>query len=159
MATTYKTVTLRSLNFVQDEAVASGAITPGMLVERTTAAVATVRAHATASGVAARTFAIEDELQGKTYSQAYSDGDRVQYRTFQPGDRVQALLADGYNYTVGTKLVSNADGYLKPYTAVDVSDSGATDVYTGNVVAQVDEARDLLTSGSTDPNTCPVTIL
>jgi hypothetical protein len=94
----------------QKEAAALGAITPGMLVER---AAGGVRAHASAGGVAAPTFANEYGLTGGTINDAYEEGDQVIFTSYAPGAEIYALLATSNNASVGTKLSSAGNGQLR----------------------------------------------
>ena len=91
-----------------------GAITPGMLVERT--GTGTVHPHTTADALAQPMFAVEDALYlGRDIDTAYADdGEVVRYAYCRPGDEVYALLAAG-NDTVDKDalLASNGDGTLK----------------------------------------------
>ena len=103
------------------EGIASGIVAPGHLLERTNVA-DTVKVHATAGGKAQRHFAIEDEHQGKEIGDNYADAQRVFFKTFLPGDRVYALIADDENIAIGDFLVSDGNGRLQK---ADV-DSSAT---------------------------------
>ena len=116
---------------------AGGTLKPGMLVMENSSGQAVV--HGTAGGFAERMFVQEDALQGKTIDDTYSSGDRVSLAIEQRGSMTQALLLAGSNYTVGTLLISDGAGRLKPttgspadtigviITAVDLSASGAAD--------------------------------
>lgn len=123
-----------------EEAVAAGAITPGMLIanQSTTdsGGRAKVAVHATAGGSSERAFALEDALQGRTISDAYASGELVGYVLAEPGDVVYAWLAAGENVTPADFLSSNGDGRLQkatsddvkiavPLEALDLSDSDA----------------------------------
>lgn len=101
-----------------EEAVASGTITPGMLLVQD--ANGKVKAHATAGGTAERNYALEDALQGKIISDNYSSGDVVGYVSAQPGDNIYALLAAGEAVTRDEFLTSNGDGTLKVASGSDV---------------------------------------
>lgn len=141
----YNTIAVISEGSVQKEALASGTVTPGMLLEQTSAAADTVKAHATAGGHAQAAFAVEDDLQGNDIDDNYSAGDRVLYKVFRPGDEVNALLANGQNVSKGDKLVSNGDGYLKARTYP--ADSSAV-VQEEHVVGYTKEANDRSSSSS-----------
>lgn len=130
--------------FRHEEALASGTVKPGMLVERTSATQDTVKAHATEGGVAERAFAVEDALRGKTVNDAYSDGNLVMYHLVEPGAVVQALIKAGEDVTKDDQLVSAGDGTL--IKSADVS-SGTT---VAQVVAIADESIDLSESGAVD---------
>jgi hypothetical protein len=97
------------------ERIASGVIKPGHLLKLESTD--KVAVHAAAGGYCQKMFAIEDELQGKTVSDAYADGDRVQYEIAQRGDEVQALLKANENVAIGDPLESAGDGTLQKYVA------------------------------------------
>lgn len=108
------TIKIKKYSDVIEEMKAAAAITPGFLVEESAAGVC--RAHSTASGNAIPMFALEDELQGKTITDAYAENDQVQVWIPGRGDMVYGLLAQGQNVTQGAFLVSNGDGHLKSVT-------------------------------------------
>jgi hypothetical protein len=99
-------------NFRLEEFKASGTVTPGMLIEQTSATAATARAHATQGGYAERLFAMEDALQGKVITDNYSDGDLVTAGLVPPGDRVNGLVEGGQNISIGERLISSGNGKL-----------------------------------------------
>jgi hypothetical protein len=135
---------------VRKEAIANAAITPGHLIyELSTGKVAV---HAVSGGNAQTMFALEDELQGKEISQAYSSGDQVLYGVFRRGDEVNALLANGQNVAIGAALESNGDGTLKAHTPVDLEDSDPGDSYTRSIVGYAKEAVDMSGSSGEDPS-------
>lgn len=101
-----------------EEAVAAGAITPGMLITQDNAG--KVVAHGTAGGWAEKNFAVEDALQGKTIDDAYASGDRVSSVLCKPGDVVLAWLSGGENADTSEFLTSNGDGTLKVATSTDI---------------------------------------
>lgn len=110
-----KTVELYG-NGVPHEAEAESAITPGMLIERTSSG--TVQPHSTGGAGGAPHFAKEYDLTGRGIDDAYADGDQVLFCTYAPGSGVYALLATGNNVTEGDFLVSNGAGALRA-AAVD----------------------------------------
>ena len=142
------TIKLKKYLDIINERIANAVITPGMLIEIMTTG--RVRAHSTAEGNATKTFALEDELQGKGIDDNYAALDRVQEWSAVPGEEVNAILADGYDVDMGDWLASNGDGYLREHTAEaeswDVSEAGAVTVNPLQIVAQALEAVD--SSGS-----------
>ncbi len=143
-----KTIVLKGMG-IRKERIAAAAITPGHLVEITSAN--KVQVHATGGGLAQKAFAVEDDMQGKTISDAYATGNRVQYNVFCGGEEVNAIIADGENIAIGDKLVSNGDGTLKELT----SESGDE-----TVVAIAVEAVDMSGSSAADPSgRCAVEII
>lgn len=128
------TIKIKKYADVIEEYVAVSAITPGMLIEVTTAD--KVQPHASPAGRALPMFALEDELQGRGIDVPFAANERVQCWLPGRGDMVYALLADGETADIGEWLESNGDGYLKVGTtapigqvvvAVDMSDSTGAD--------------------------------
>jgi hypothetical protein len=130
MSNLIKTISVKDFTNIQEEYVANAAFDPGHLVE--IMSTGKVRKHATAGGTAERMFAIENELEGRGVDDAYAAGDRAQVRIFRAGDVVNAILADGENVSIGTKLQSNGDGTLRAYVAqtqsFDVENSASPDI-------------------------------
>lgn len=127
------------------ELTCDAAITPGMLCERTTTG---AKKHATAGGSCQRIFAIEDENQGNEISDDYSTSGRGFFVVCAPGDEVYALLADGENAAIGSKLESNGDGYLRVVDA----DASVGDIIPGSIVGVALEALDMSGSSGADPS-------
>lgn len=116
------------------ERVAAGTITPGMLLEVTSAD--KVQAHATAKGPHAAIFAVENDLEGDEISDNYVVDDYVQAEIYNRGDEVLAFIEAGNAaVTIGTYLESAGDGSLQTYT-------------DGIIVAQALEAVDNSGGGS-----------
>lgn len=136
----YNTIKVKKYSDNVEELIAAAAITPGMLVEVTSAG--KVQAHSSAGQNALPKFALEDELQGKTINEDYSANDPVQVWTPYRGDLVYAILADGENASIGSELESNGDGTLRVHTA----DSAGAVEYPQSIVGIAREAVDL--SGS-----------
>jgi len=122
-------------DFRREELYAAAAISPGDLVELTSAGKAQV--HSTAGGVAERLVAVEDALQGNTIDDDYAADDLVSINIELPGNSVQMFLKAGENVAIGAKLESAGDGTLQAVT-------------TGEVVAVAEEAEDLSASGAVD---------
>jgi hypothetical protein len=99
------------------EGKAGGTITPGHLIKLNSSG--TLVVHSTASGIAQKRFAIENELYGKGITDNYSSGDRVQYFIGRTGDHVLARLKASENIHIGDPLVSAGNGTLM--LATDVS--------------------------------------
>ena len=103
-------------DYRQIEGIASGVITPGMLLETTNAAASnsrlTVKAHATQGGYAEADFAVEDALQGNLITDDYADGATVEHHIEQKGSVVYALIKAGEDIDIGDELISNGDGTL-----------------------------------------------
>lgn len=123
-----------------EEDVGSGAIKPGMLLEKfTSSGDVKVKAHSTSGGFAERAVAVEDALQGKTVDDAYTSGDRVSYLLGKPGDVVQMILNAGEDVDVGDQLISNGDGTVIKATGTPKQ-----------IIGSAEEAKDLSASGAVD---------
>lgn len=137
------TIKIKKYLDIIEERVAASAITPGMLIELTSAD--KVQPHSTASGnVTPVMWALEDELQGNGIADAYAADAPVQIWVTVPGEQVYALLADGESVVIGDKLASNGDGYLKKHDA----DSAVSE----EIVAIALELVDRSTSSGGDTN-------
>lgn len=132
-------VIVKKYSDVIDEFEAGGAITPGMLLVEGSAG--TVVAHATADGAAEKLFALEDELQGKTISDAYASGDPVQCWFAGRGDVVNAILTTSQTIAIGDQLVSNGDGALKAIGASPTIPNSVVGVSTEAVTTTTATAR------------------
>lgn len=130
-------------DFRHEEALASGSITPGMLLEQTSAAAATVKAHATEGGIAERLIAVENALAGETVDDVYLTTELVQYHVVAPGAEVQVLIESGSNVSIGEKLLSSGLGTFIP-NGDEASGSEA------NVLAIALEALDISDSDDVD---------
>ena len=128
-----------------EERVAASTITPGMLIEFTSAD--KFQAHSTEGGRALRLFAAEDALQGNTVTDDYSADDRVQGNVEHVGNVVNALVKAGEDIAIGDELISAGDGTL-------IENGSET---SGTTVAQVVgialEAQDLSGSGAVNTRT------
>lgn len=124
------TIRLGSIGQRREAADKVGGILPGMLVALNADAVDNVVVHPTAGGAALPAFAMEDDIQGNTTTDAYVITEVVQYETFKTGDRVLGRLASGQNVAKRAVLTSNGDGYLKA--------AGATDAIVGYAAEAVD---------------------
>lgn len=136
-AYSYKTITIDS-DVTVKESTASGVITPGQLIEQNAAT--TYRRHAGSGAMAATSFAVEDDLQGKEIGEDYATGSKVFFKIFRRGDKVFAILENGQNVGINAFLVSNGNGNL----IADDTPVGAP------VVARALEAIDLSDSQDVD---------
>lgn len=153
-ATNAKTIILIGRG-IRKERVADGAITPGHLVYLKSTD--KVGVHATAGGNAQKAFAIEDDLQGKTISDAYADASRVQYEIMERGAEINALIANGQDIAIGDPLESAGDGTLQKHIpdveSVDDDSSGnVITVFSDAIVAYAIEACDMSDSSAADPS-------
>jgi hypothetical protein len=112
----YNTIKIRRFTDIQDEYAAVAAITPGMLVDLTSAN--KVQAHPTAAGRLSWMFALEDELQGKGINDDYVAGDRVQVGVFTRGEIVYGLIDDEETIVIGDFLEAGLHaGKLRKYVS------------------------------------------
>lgn len=109
------TILIRTRSRYTDERLAAAAVTPGHLIELTAAD--QVQAHATAAGVlAARLFALENQIANQGIDDVYAIGDRVIFQQCLPGDIVYAVLENLGNVAIGAFLESNGAGELQART-------------------------------------------
>jgi hypothetical protein len=119
MANAAHTIWLKGEGHVK-EAVAAAAITPGHLIQRTSANA--YQKHGTAEGDAFPIFAMEQDYVGSDIDTAYASGDRVSALYCEKGTEVYALLpAAAAAVVIGDELVSNGDGTLKKVTSAAVA--------------------------------------
>lgn len=118
------TIIGKSFVNIRDEKIAAGTITPGMLVERTSAD--KVQAHSVAGGFAAPLFAIEDENQGKDIDDDYAATALVKLWRPVPGEQVYACVDDetGSDIAIGDAVESDGEGRVRK--ATDNSAQGST---------------------------------
>ncbi len=134
------------LDVINEFTATAVAITPGMLLELTSAG--TVQAHSTEGGPALPMFALEDELLGNGNSANYAASAKIQVWTAVRGEEVYALLADGEDVAIGDFLVSDGTGKLKKYTGDAPSDVE----YPQSLIAVALEAVDMSGSSGADPD-------
>jgi len=144
-----KTITLKGQGF-QEEAIANAAITPGHLVKILSTGKMAV--HATAGGNAEKAFAIEDELQGRGIDTAYDANTRMQYKVYERGAWVNALLANGQNVAIGDPLESAGDGTLQKHVPDIDSASDTETIYAENIVGYAMQAVNMSGSSAVDPS-------
>jgi len=138
-------VLVKNYSNVFEELAAAGAITPGMLVELTSAGA--VVAHNSAGENALIMFARENEYEGKGINDAYASGDKCHVWIPGRGDQVYAILADGENVAIGDFLESNGEGYLRKFVADPVSSAGG-DIQPQSLIGVATEAVDLSDSSA-----------
>lgn len=111
------TILVRSyLNIIGQKVATAVAITPGLLIERTSAGL--VQAHSTAGGPTEKLFALEDAEQGKGIDDAYAISVPIKTWKPTPGDRVYAEHdpTSGGALTIGEFVESAGDGTVRGYT-------------------------------------------
>lgn len=140
------TIVVKSYNNVRLEKVAAAAITPGHLVELTSAG--KVQKHSSAAGNVLPMFAMEDYLQGKLISEDYAAAAPVQVAIPQRGDVIQARLADGESVVIGDQVESAGDGTLQKHVADSSTDIDGAYPLVGIAL----EALDFSGSSGEDPS-------
>ncbi len=126
-----KTISLRGSG-IRKEAIAAAAITPGELIERTTATAPTVQRHSTAVGNAQNMFAVEDELQGNGIDVDYAAPGQVLFEVYPQGAEVYALLeASSAAVVIGDFLVSAGDGSLRKQAVAAATPDTAREAVVG----------------------------
>lgn len=128
------------------ERLASGAVSPGMLLEETSAT-NTAKVHATSGGSAEAFFAIEDRLQGYGITDAYANAARMRCVKLGKGARVYCRIANGQTIARGDRLMSNGSGYMTKYTA-----AASAAVLPQFPVLVALEAVDMSGSSAVDPD-------
>lgn len=137
---------------IMREAIADGAITPGMLLRKQSTG--KMKACATASERIQAAVAVENKLYGKEIDTAYASGDRVFFKVFRAGDFVYMWLAIGAAAVViGDKLVSDTAGCLKKETSNTTTPGGDEE----HVMFQAEEAED--NSSATTPARIVVSVI
>jgi len=131
-------------NFRYEEAIASGIVSPGMLVSYDSDG--KVLANSEAGLACLVMVAIEDSLVGDLITTAYAVADLVRLAIPRKGERVLLRLADGETAVIGSKLVSDGAGCVKVMSA----DSSAV-VVEEVLLAIAKEAVDMSDSASADP--------
>lgn len=107
---------------------ASGAITPGHMVEYVTDT-ETVQVHSTAAEPGLAMFADivpysgDPDTAGSPIDDAYADGDYVKCFVADVGNRVNAIASGAVAFN--DKLVSNGDGRLRPIDTAGGDDPSA----------------------------------
>lgn len=103
-----------------NEHIASGIITPGMLIEIVpdqASAAPKYRFHTTSTEQVSIIVAGEQNWMNLGVDDDYADGDLVDAIYLKPGSIIWGLLASGQNISMGEKLQSAGDGTLKSATA------------------------------------------
>ncbi|OQY11133.1 MAG: hypothetical protein B6I31_05540 [Desulfobacteraceae bacterium 4572_19] len=151
------TIKVKKYSHVLEEYVAAGTITPGFLLEFTSAG--EVQAHSNAGQNMLPLFAVEDELQGRGINDDYTADEQVQTWVPYRGDFVYALLKDGEDVAIGDLLESAGDGTLQKHIPDTVSSAGELTSYTNQIVGQALEAVDLTATANTAAGRIKVRIL
>lgn len=109
-----------------NEHVASGVITPGMIIEQVfdqAVAAPKYRANASATEIVSLIVAGEQSWMNLGVDDNYADGDLVDAIYLKPGSIIWGLVASGQNIQMSELLQSAGDGTLKTATAT-TADAG-----------------------------------
>lgn len=125
---------------IEIEKEAAAAITPGHLVELTSAD--KVQKHSVEAGNAVKMFALEDSIIGNGLDTDIASGEVCAVWMPLPGDEVYAILTTAQTVVVGDFLSSKGDGTLKKHVAESSDYYAAEDVTVKplQIVAQAIEA-------------------
>lgn len=129
-------------NPIHVERVPAAAITPGMLIEFTSAN--KVQAHSNAGLVALKMFLDSNTIEGDSWNTAIGTSDIASCAICPTGTQVNALLRDGETSAIGTFLESAGNGMLR---AVD-TDTTAGSIQVGSIVAVALEALSATSTGA-----------
>lgn len=154
-----RTIVLDLEQGVSIERVAASEITPGELIEFTSAD--KFQRHGTDGGNATPImFAMEDAWQGNSIDDDYSADDRVFGFIPYRGCRINALIAEGETVSVGDELVSNGTGDLR-VRVKESSSQPAGDLGEDRTVAVAIQDLDMAnsSSGVTGAGRCKVIIV
>lgn len=150
----YNTIVLKNyLNIFEEYTATAVALTPGMLLEVTSAGL--VQAHSTEGGVILPMVALHDELQGKEIDDDFAASAKVQCWIPQRGDQAYLLVADGETVSKGDFLISDGTGKVKVYTG-----DAASDVeYPNSIVGVALDDLDMTDSDDAEVGRVPVRII
>jgi hypothetical protein len=142
----FKTIILKGEG-IPGEAIGSGTIRPGDLIEKTSAGL--VQRHSSAGGYAQLMVAVENSIAGVAIGTAYASTALVQYVLLHEGMTVLMRLADGENVAINDKLESNGSlGELRK----EVADTSAGTIKPGARIGRAAVAVDMSSSAGADPS-------
>lgn len=129
-------IKVKSYLNIDDEKEVAAAVTPGHLIERTSAD--KVQKHATAGGPVFPMFALEDSFQGRKITDAYDTTTYKRAPIWIPtrGDQVYAHITVE-DVDIGDLLESAGDGTLRKY---DIASSGGVIEGSNIIVGRAVEA-------------------
>lgn len=152
----YRTVLIKSTNDNFIELEAASAVTPGEIVERTSAG--KCQAHSTAGGdVGPVLVAMENYLEGEAVDTDYDSGDIVICKVAAPGERFALLLTDDSSAAGGIiveseYVESDGAGRCRLHSTQDVSSGEAATIYSKPIIGMALEDKDMTDSSGADPN-------
>lgn len=134
----YNTTILKGRG-IRKEARAAGVVSPGDLVEFTSAG--KYQRQSVDGMRVMRSFAVENELFGKGLDTDYADGDQLLVESCTPGMEVYATVAaNAAAIAVGDRVVAAGDGTVKKWTTTEepadlIADVGTPGTHTVDVTA------------------------
>jgi hypothetical protein len=124
------------LDVIEEYKATAVAITPGMLLELTSAGL--VQAHSTEGGPVLTMIALEDEMQGKEISDNYAASDKIQCWVAVRGEVAYLPVADNETVDTGDFLISAGNGKVKVYGGSAASDVEWPSSLVGVALADLD---------------------
>ena len=143
------TIKIKKYVDIVEEIVAASAITPGYLLELTSAG--KVQHHSVAGGNVLPMVALEDELQGEGITDAYAATEPVQVWIPVRGEQGYLSLKNGENVAVGDFLESAGNGQVQKHVKDSADSDDAYVAYTQQIVGVALEAVDMSGSSGVDP--------
>ncbi len=107
------TIKLKDYSKINLEVVAHAAITPGMIAEQLSTG--KIQPHSDEGENAFPYIVLEDELQGKTIADAYSENDKVQVWVPNRGCEAYLILTTSQTVVVGDLLESAGNGAVQKH--------------------------------------------
>lgn len=111
---------------IENDKIASEAITPGMLVELVADGTESkVRKNASATNQVEMAVALNQSMLNRGVDDAYPAGDLVEVWKLQVGDMFWGIVPSGQDIAINDLLQSNGDGKLKEATSAAAGDNVA----------------------------------
>lgn len=139
-------ITLKQFVATQKEAPAAAVITPGELLEETSAG--KVQPHSSAGGNCVPLIPKAEDYIGNNIDESYSADDQVRYEVGYPGEEYYMFLAAGENVAEGDLLESNGAGAFQAHTLPTAS-GDSSDIYVDAARFKAAEVVD--NSGGAEP--------
>ena len=133
-------------NTIREEFTSLGAITPGQLLELTSAGV--VQRHSTAGGNHISLFADINDMIGDDIDNSYGTGERVQCEWVERGVTVNGLLKEGESVSIGDLVESDGAGDFQAHS----EDSTVAPPLGKQIIGVCREVLDLSDSSGADPS-------
>lgn len=138
-----QTIKLKKYLDVIIEQFAAAGITPGHILELTSTDKYCRKHSGGGEAVAPVLVALEDELQGGSIDDAYTQDQPVQVWVGVSGEVFLGILATDQDVNRGDHLESNGDGTLRKYTPADSEATGHQSSIVGVALESVDTTGSL----------------